>query len=242
MAGKKLSGPYTNTFIQQSIPVKQLVYTTECVLATLLCLTVICAGVGIACITYSYRVQPITLQYAPGPCPDSSSTPCTVPIQINSRLEGPVYVYYTLTKYFQNHRRYVTSRSDPMNRGAFGTETPGSDPSGMTTCTYFTGYNAPDGKSILYYPCGLVAMSIFNDTFTLQDSSGSLVPWTNQSINWKSSDVGSYLSKDTAWLLKNCYRLGALSGLDSDFNLTGFPQELRGFNGTKNTTTSRYHR
>lgn len=34
-----------------------------------------------------------------------------ITIEFERHVEGPVYVYYELTKYYQNHMRYVNSRS-----------------------------------------------------------------------------------------------------------------------------------
>lgn len=38
--------------------------------------------------------------------------PCEVNISVKAAMEQPIYLYYKLTNYFQNHRRYVKSRDD----------------------------------------------------------------------------------------------------------------------------------
>ena len=38
--------------------------------------------------------------------------PCNVTLTVTERMRAPVYMYYKLTNYYQNHRRYVKSRSD----------------------------------------------------------------------------------------------------------------------------------
>lgn len=38
--------------------------------------------------------------------------PCDINITVPERMEPPIYMYYKLTNFYQNHRRYVKSRSD----------------------------------------------------------------------------------------------------------------------------------
>lgn len=71
-------------------------------------------------------------------------------------MKPPVLFYYKLTNFYQNHRRYAKSfNTDQLS---------GKDIS-------ITGINGGDCAPLTskdnkpYYPCGLVANSIFNDTF-----------------------------------------------------------------------------
>ena len=64
-------------------------------------------------------------------------------------------MYYSLTNYYQNHRRYVKSRDDKQLRGEDVSY------SGLThsDCAPFVG----NGTSKLpYAPCGAIANSMFN--------------------------------------------------------------------------------
>ena len=234
----KQRGPSKNALIQQTIPVRQLVFTTSCVISSLLVISVICFIIGGACFASDGQVQEFSFVYfdpSHQNCPDVASSPCLVQFNLTSKMVGPVYFYYTLTNFYQNHRRYVPSKSDLMNRGAFGTENPGASPSGTDLCTPWDTYTNAAGDVIAYYPCGLVAMSIFNDTFSLSKTSqnGDLkVNWTNSGISWPQADNKIYVSKDEQWLRNYCYHLGSLTGKDSDFPLTGFPNSLLGFTGT----------
>ncbi|GAA6020294.1 hypothetical protein JCM8202_002612 [Rhodotorula sphaerocarpa] len=81
---------------------------------------------------------------------------CRINFELPVQLDAPVFMYYKLTNYYQNHRRYVKSISSSQMLGH--------------TVSYSTingGDCKPadvrDGKII--YPCGLIANSIFNDTF-----------------------------------------------------------------------------
>ena len=71
-------------------------------------------------------------------------------------LQGPVYIYYGLDNFFQNHRKYVKSRDDTQLMGSFENDLGKSAPS--PDCAPFAMANATFG----YAPCGAVANSLFN--------------------------------------------------------------------------------
>lgn len=77
--------------------------------------------------------------------------------EIPDTLEPPVLLYYRLTNFYQNHRRYVKSMDTDQLKGKAvdnNTINGGScDPLKLDPST---------GKA--YYPCGLIANSQFNDT------------------------------------------------------------------------------
>lgn len=97
-------------------------------------------------------------------CPEDGSA-CEVDVVVEEAMEAPVYLYYRLTNFHQNHRRYVKSRSDPQLRGE------SVDSGDMRDCLPLRKYG--DGEApanatldpLFLYPCGLVANSFFTDTF-----------------------------------------------------------------------------
>lgn len=44
---------------------------------------------------------------------------CSVTFEIDQDIAGPVYVYYQLDNFYQNHRRYVKSRSFEQLKGNY---------------------------------------------------------------------------------------------------------------------------
>lgn len=58
-------------------------------------------------------------------CPPCSKT-LTIPIEED--MNKPVFFYYKLTNFYQNHRRYVKSRSDKQLRAEAPLDTKGCDP------------------------------------------------------------------------------------------------------------------
>lgn len=103
---------------------------------------------------------------------------CQLLFEIPNNIKSPLYVYYHLTNYYQNHRKYIESFDINQLKGA------ALFPHQLdTNCHPF---KEIDGKSI--YPCGVIANTLFNDTFThkltnINDDKLS-VPLTNEGIAW----------------------------------------------------------
>lgn len=122
---------------------------------------------------------------------NGSTSFCTLQFPIPNNIGPPVLFYYRLTNFYQNHRRYVKSLdSDQLKGTAVPASTIASgscDPLRLD----------PSGKP--YYPCGLIANSLFNDTFkpplniAVQGGSAPNMtyPMTNKGIAW-SSDKALY--------------------------------------------------
>jgi len=78
---------------------------------------------------------------------------CIVQFDLPADLEPTVLLYYKLTNFFQNHRRYVKSLHSNQLKGRYVSphDLDNSDCKPLSTI---------DGKAI--YPCGLIANSLFN--------------------------------------------------------------------------------
>lgn len=77
---------------------------------------------------------------------------CEVSITIDQDVDGPLYFYYELTNFYQNHRRYYMSRSIGQLQGErLGKSDVALDCSPLV-----------QNGSLLLNPCGLVANSYFN--------------------------------------------------------------------------------
>ncbi|KFY09856.1 hypothetical protein V492_05312 [Pseudogymnoascus sp. VKM F-4246] len=85
-------------------------------------------------------------------------TQCSLVFDIPAPMNPPVLFYYRLTDFYQNHRRYVKSFQADQLRG---------DP--VDAATIDSSLCEPlrlDERGKPYYPCGLIANSMFNDTYT----------------------------------------------------------------------------
>lgn len=99
---------------------------------------------------------------------------CRIPLRLNKGFEGKVFMYYGLTNFYQNHRRYVKSRDDNQLLGEFG--------SVSSDCVPFD----KNDKEQRIVPCGAIANSLFNDTLILHSDSNGPVPTLNTGIAWLS--------------------------------------------------------
>jgi hypothetical protein len=97
-------------------------------------------------------------QYAFISAQDNSSSPqCIVQFDVPFNIPPTVLLYYKLTNYYQNHRRYVQSFDWKQLKGEHRTLNDLKNGNCKPAATV-------DDKVI--YPCGLIANSLFNDTFS----------------------------------------------------------------------------
>lgn len=98
---------------------------------------------------------------------------CALFFNVTQTVQPPIYMYYAMSNYFQNARKYAKSRSDPMNQGQLP-----KIPFDVENCSPWLYRPDVEDRSFdpkkLIYPCGLTARSFFNDTFTIcKDKDGS---------------------------------------------------------------------
>ncbi|KAI9027181.1 CDC50/LEM3 family [Phycomyces nitens] len=113
---------------------------------------------------------------------------CIIEFSIPMPLNAPIYLYYKMTNFYQNHRKYVKSLSYSQLHGE--KITPGE---ASASCSPM-GVD-PNGK--IYYPCGLIANSMFNDSFsalTLLNPQGG----SENNITYVFSEKGIAWSSDAS--------------------------------------------
>lgn len=105
---------------------------------------------------------------------DPKINTCTVDVEVPHDIAAPVYVYYKIENMYQNHRRYVKSRSYSQLAGKYHTADElksDCDPVYRVQDLYpaqqkkLSGGVFEDLESPAI-PCGLMAKSFFNDTLT----------------------------------------------------------------------------
>lgn len=109
---------------------------------------------------------------------EGNGTNCTVRIPVDKRLDKTVHVYYELRNYYQGHRRYAQSISHVQlitgNRSSADGDSSSGSISTSESCepesTLYLKRPDSDGdfkrKENLIKPCGLIAWTFFNDTFS----------------------------------------------------------------------------
>ena len=92
---------------------------------------------------------------------DAPICKCTVNVTVPSSMKSPVYFYYGLDNFFQNHRRYLNSWNADQLRGSLKSVDSSCAPlDSMTPIDKASG--KPENTSLPIAPCGLIANSFFN--------------------------------------------------------------------------------
>ncbi|OBA20487.1 Lem3/Cdc50 [Metschnikowia bicuspidata var. bicuspidata NRRL YB-4993] len=111
---------------------------------------------------------------------------CKIQFEIPHRIKGPLYLFYRLKNFHQNHRRYVKSFSEDQLNGKAASVSVIKDTVGLN-CEPLS--LDEDGNRI--YPCGLIANSLFNDTYssTLEAVNGTSTSYnmSNDGIAWSTN-------------------------------------------------------
>ena len=201
----KLEALKNNRFKQQTLRAWRPVPSYGSTMIIFLVFGLIFLTLGIALYVMSDHVSEAQVKYEAN-CPDYNTT-CTVDFTLGANIAGPVYFYYELGNFYQNHRRYVQSVSYPQIRGKVLT----NSSSELSQCepifyNYQTGYNTSvDGTPLDPYavaaPCGLVAKSVFNDSYTLysvKDTVKTNITFNSNNIAWK-TDIEKFKNQPGDW-------------------------------------------
>ncbi|XP_060668628.1 putative ALA-interacting subunit 2 isoform X2 [Ziziphus jujuba] len=173
-------------FKQQTLPACKPVLTPKWVITTFLLMGVIFIPVGLITLRASRSVVEIVDRYDSECIPEEyksnkmayikdSSIPknCSRFLKVYRRMKAPIYIYYQLDNYYQNHRRYVKSKSEQQLLH-------GLKFNATSTCKPQESNN---GRPVV--PCGLIAWSLFNDTYAFIRGRSELKVNRNN-IAWKS--------------------------------------------------------
>ncbi|CAO3607165.1 unnamed protein product [Mucor fragilis] len=195
MSEEKSRKPANTAFKQQRLKAWQPLLTPKTVLPTLFVAGIIFAPLGGLFLYESDTVNEVIIDYTH--CMNANSTPtsldsslysykytaegtgpmyaptyrfvpntvageagvCAIRFSVPIELKTPIFLYYRLTNFYQNHRKYVKSLSYNQLHG--DVITPADAASSCSPVATEPGTNK------IYYPCGLIANSMFNDTFSV---------------------------------------------------------------------------
>lgn len=180
--------PKNSRFTQQDLPACKPFLTPAWVISLFMLIGIIFIPIGVTCLLASHSVVEILYRYETECIPeeyrsnklayiqsDSISKNCTDILRVPKHMKAPIYVYYQLDNFYQNHRRYVKSRSDNELL------------QGLKTKDIYRKNCVPEGYSngLRIVPCGLIAWSLFNDTYQFFFESVELNV-NKKGISWKS--------------------------------------------------------
>ncbi|KAI4345350.1 hypothetical protein L6164_012481 [Bauhinia variegata] len=201
-AKKNSKMPAYSRFSQQELPAWKPILTPGLVIATFTVVGIIFIPLGLITLFASERVVEIDYRYDEDCVPQKNSKEAVVYIQstdtnktcskkliVQQQMKSPVYVYYQLDNFYQNHRRYVKSRNDHQLRSKSAElDTGNCDPESVTPA------DNTNKSQLPIVPCGLIAWSMFNDTYRLSIKNKDLVI-NKKNIAW-SSDKSTKFGKD----------------------------------------------
>lgn len=176
--------PKYSKFTQQELPACKPILTPQAVISAFLIVTIVFIPIGVASLIASRDVVEIVDRYEAACVPSNwtdkvayiqsaADKTCTRTLHVEKRMKSPIYVYYQLDNFYQNHRRYVKSRNDEQLRDAGkANSTSGCDPE-------------RDVNGVPIVPCGLIAWSMFNDTYSFSRNNNN-VAVNKKEISWKS--------------------------------------------------------
>uniref|UniRef100_A0A1B6EAH3 Uncharacterized protein n=1 Tax=Clastoptera arizonana TaxID=38151 RepID=A0A1B6EAH3_9HEMI len=190
----KSKRPADSAFKQQKLPAWQPILTAGTVLPTFFVIGLAFIPVGVGLLYFSDKVGEIVVDYTDCISVDKpnvtcaeiitnktiSTCHCELKFSLDKDFEGKVYLYYGLTNFYQNHRRYVKSRDDFQLLGRLD-----SNPS--EDCLPFDFVENGTTK-IPIAPCGAIANSLFDDVLSITSDAlnNQPVPLINTGIAWPS--------------------------------------------------------
>ncbi|CAK82795.1 unnamed protein product (macronuclear) [Paramecium tetraurelia] len=178
---------------------------------------VIFVALGIVITVINNQIQEVTIYKYDQKCsPVEYNKECSFTYKLDN-MKAPIYFYYELENFYQNHRRYVKSKSSTQLSGeeiSLSDAEKYCDPiiynkdlEEWQQNVYVTEQNTqiikernPDD---IASPCGLVAKSFFNDTYELS-LSGKKIDLNQTGISWPNDKGKKYKrasdSESTQWI------------------------------------------
>ncbi|KAB0380695.1 hypothetical protein FD755_008479 [Muntiacus reevesi] len=218
----KTRRPDNMAFKQQRLPAWQPILTAGTVLPTFFIIGLIFISIGIGIFVTSNNIREIEIDYTgtdpSSPCykclsPNVTPCICTINFTLEQSFEGNVFMYYGLSNFYQNHRRYVKSRDDGQLNG---------DPSAfLNPNKECEPYRRNEDKPIA--PCGAIANSMFNDTLELFQK--GIAWWTDKNVKIRNPPGTDPLAERFKGTTKPVNWVKPVYMLDSDEENNGFINE-----------------
>jgi hypothetical protein len=185
-------------FKQQKLPAWRPVPTITSTTITFVAFGVVFIVIGIVVLVYSKKTVEISYRYDEE-CQNSSNNICEIKLTIPKTMQQPIMMYYQLDNFYQNHRRYVKSKSDLQLDGDYISLKKIKDSGDCEPVE--TNQEMEKNKSIsgleldpneVAVPCGLIAKSFFNDTYQLKNEKGEQITIDESNIAWEADKKLKY--------------------------------------------------
>ena len=152
-------------FKQQKLPGWRPVPTITSTTIIFFCFGAVFIVLGIIILIFSNKIEEISHRYD---VECTGITTCTIKLKVEKNMEKNIMVYYQLDGFYQNHRRYVKSKSDDQLNGKDISleamkDSQDCDPvitnKEMGKTQSITGATLAENDVAI--PCGLIAKSFF---------------------------------------------------------------------------------
>ncbi|XP_063810259.1 cell cycle control protein 50B-like [Pseudophryne corroboree] len=193
--------PDNTAFTQQRLPAWQPLLSASIILPLFFLAGLSFIGIGIGLYYSSNSIKETEYDYTGSlsgnycyPCA-TAATPCycNFTFNITEYFQAPVFMYYELSNFYQNHYRYMSSIDNTQLSGFLDNlKNPSND------CVPYR----LDSNQKPVAPCGAVANSMFNDIITMSyNANGTYVDvplngkgiswWTDYNIKFRNPTIGN---------------------------------------------------
>ena len=185
-------------FAQQALPSIRPVLKPMCMYITLSFFAVVFLVIGIITTLNLSTLKTYSVRYDNQCALDAVD--CQVELQVDAKMQGELVLFYKLTNFRQNQRRYVEGKSTDQLQGVYVSY------SGLSS---LTPYRAVDDKEdAILLPSGLAPASFCTDTYAMDG-----ITFSETGIAWP-ADVDMYKPFSTEY---------GTNGVEWMENLTEFP-------------------
>ena len=193
----KSKKPKNTAAYQQRVPAWQPIYTAGTVVTTFFFIGIAFIPIGIGLLSISDTIMEKVISYTDCKneegrlCKDiiinqkahDRDCICNISFTIDDDWKGNTFIFYALTNFFQNHRRYLRSLSEPQLVGELQPKEWGNinktcgPPYSYCNETDKTCCNGASGDGFCgnmvknntpFFPCGAIANSMFSDVVSLK--------------------------------------------------------------------------
>ena len=192
-------------FKQQKLPGWRPVPSMARTITIFIILGIVFAGIGVLILLFSDQIVEYKESYS-DKC--NNITKCIFTFNITKKMKKDIFIYYEIDNFYQNHRRYIKSKSEAQLKGediSIGDMKESGDCDPIVTNGDMGQNRAFDGsildQSDVAIPCGLMAKNFFNDNFTKWQINGENIDINDTYIARKSDrDKYKNINLSKQWL------------------------------------------
>ena len=187
-------------FKQQKLPGWRPVPTITSTTIIFFCFGAVFIVLGIIILVFSNKIEEISYRYDEV-CKGQET--CKIVLKVENDMDRNIMVYYQLDGFYQNHRRYVKSKSDDQLNGkdiSYESMKDSQDCDPVITNKDMDKTTSVEGDPLnqddVAIPCGLIAKSYFNDKFKNWGKKSKFEGEASEPINVNEKDIAWKADKE----------------------------------------------